>query len=110
MAASLPPAQAPAATIMIDPWYPAIPRDSPARTLWLSGCPALTIGSAAFNKRKDDGNLVCDGTQAGLQDAVLRAAAQGTAQTAAPQRSVLLVPTDSPHAMVDDLGVMMMDK
>lgn len=111
VAASLSPEEAPAATIMIDPWYPAIPQDSPARSTWLSGCPAFTIGSHAFNKPKDDGALVCDGKEPGLQQAVLRAAAQGTAgRGGAPRGSVLLVPTDSPHAMVDDLGAVMMDK
>eukprot|EP00892_Ulva_mutabilis_P009699 jgi/Ulvmu1/7100/UM034_0004.1 len=110
VAASLPPEHAPSAAIMIDPWYPAIPQDSAARSVWRSGCPALTLGSHAFNKAKKDGNLVCDGTEGGLQQAVLQGAARGTARGSRAQASVLLVPTDSPHAMVDDLGAMMMDK
>lgn len=111
VAASLPPEQAPSAVVMIDPWYPAIPQDSAARTAWLSGCPVLTLGSHAFNKAKDDGNLVCDGAEGGLQQAVLRSAARGAAgRSSAQHSSILLVPTNSPHSMVDDLGAVMMDK
>ena len=52
---------------MYDPWYPAIPNDSPARNQWLSGCPALVLGSVAFNTQSEKGTIAAEGQEVGLQ-------------------------------------------
>lgn len=56
-----------AGVVMYDPWYPAIPADSPARSRWLSGCPALVLGSVPFNKQGEKGTIAAEGDDVGLQ-------------------------------------------
>jgi hypothetical protein len=118
-----------ACAVLVDPWYPAIPRDAPARTRWRSGAACLVLGSAAFNRASEHGPAVCEGEEEGLQDAVLRACAAGgsaadttaarasaSASTthsnppAAHAGSIFLVPSQSQHTMVDDMGAVLMDK
>ena len=56
-----------ACVVMYDPWYPAIPNDSPARSQWQSGCPALVLGSVAFNTKSEKGTIAAEGQEVGLQ-------------------------------------------
>lgn len=56
-----------ACVVIYDPWYPAIPNGSPARSQWLSGCPALVLGSVAFNTKSEKGTIAAEGQEVGLQ-------------------------------------------
>lgn len=56
-----------ACVVLYDPWYPAIPSESPARSKWLSGCPTLVLGSVAFNTETDKGIIYAEGEDVGLQ-------------------------------------------
>jgi hypothetical protein len=68
----------------------------------------LVLGSTAFNQVRDDGKgLFCEGTSAGLQDQMLGAFA-GTGHM--HEGSLLVVPSQSHHTMVDDLGAIFKDK
>jgi hypothetical protein len=57
----------PVCVVMYDPWYPAIPDDSPARSTWVSGCPALVLGTQAFNTKSEKGTIAAEGEHVGLQ-------------------------------------------
>ena len=56
-----------ACVVMYDPWYPAIPCESPARSQWLSGCPSLVLGSVSFNTESEKGIIYAEGEDVGLQ-------------------------------------------
>ena len=103
-AAQMPEARA---CFLVDPWWPAIPKDIRAALAQQTRCAALVLGSSVFNKPRDDGQaLVCEGTTAGLQDAVLGAfGAQPGSEGA-----LLVVPDESHHTMVDDIGAVFKDK
>lgn len=92
--------------MLFDPWYPAIPKPDRPTLGGSEPLPMLVLGSAAFNKlRTDRKGLVCDGQSPGLQAATLSAFA--AAGGASP---VLVVPCNSPHTMVDDLGAVFKQK
>jgi hypothetical protein len=56
-----------ACAVMYDPYYAAIPKDSPARSRWLSGCPALVVGSSQFNTPNAGGTITAEDKEVGLQ-------------------------------------------
>jgi hypothetical protein len=93
--------------VLIDPWYPAIPKQTRSSLAKTARCPMLVFGSSAFNKKRKDGRgLFCEGTSAGLQDSILSAYSGPDGS----RGSMLVVPSDSHHAMVDDLGAVFKDK
>jgi pimeloyl-ACP methyl ester carboxylesterase len=98
-------------SILLDPWYPAIP-SAVRSTDWASGrggCPFLVIGSHAFNRPGPSGALICEGSDnQGLQDAVLGACARAAGHNGSG--AVLVVPRDSQHSLVDDLGTRFIDR
>lgn len=95
------------ACFLVDPWWPAIPKAVRAALAKQTRCAALVLGSSVFNKPRQDGTaLVCEGMTPGLQDAVLGTfgAREGS------EGALLVVPAESHHTMVDDIGGIFKDK
>jgi hypothetical protein len=91
--------------VLIDPWWPAIPKATRIAIAERACCPMLVFGSSAFNRPREDGKgLFCEGTSEGLQDSMMGAYASANGS------SLLVVPNQSHHTMVDDLGAIFKDK
>jgi hypothetical protein len=93
--------------LLIDTWYPGITQKAKATLADRIHCPAFALGSAAFNARKEGSTtLYCEGSVDGMQSEVLAAFGDCVGQAGA----LLVVPSESRHTMVDDMGAIFMDK
>ncbi|KAL6750524.1 hypothetical protein V8C86DRAFT_2810652 [Haematococcus lacustris] len=109
-----------AAAVALDPWWDALPLESPALKGWATSAPLLVLGSHTWNSPNAQGNLPCGRHQ----DTVLQAAAQGQGAGAELGRgwaaeepalggkgrgkgpgALLLVPKDSSHNSFDDISL-----
>ena len=107
MAPELPQARC---TVLIDPWWPAIPKPRREALKQQAQNPMLVLGSSRFNVQRQDGTaLVCEGQAPGLQDQVI-GAFTGAKNTATGRESLLVVPAQSHHTMADDVGAIFKDR
>lgn len=89
------------AVVALDPWWPAVPPQSPALERWKTHTPLLVIGSDAWNKPYNDkGDIICGRD---LQRKILTAAHHDQETGGG---ALLLVVTNSSHDSFSDLPVL----
>lgn len=91
--------------VALDPWWDALPGDSPALTGWRTSSPLLIIGSHDWNTPDAAGKMKCNG----VRQRALMEASRVTQDTRSGRvtggGSLLVVPKNSTHHSFDDVSL-----